>query len=272
MISDITLGQFFPGRSILHRLDPRMKLVLVIVLIAAVFTADSVISYLLVASFAFVMMILSDVPVKMYIKSLKPIWFVVVLIALLNLFTYPDDPILSFWILKISVKGILYAVKMALRIVLLMIVTSALTYTTSPVLIAGGLEGLLYPLTLLHVPVHDFSMMLTIALRFIPTLTDETEKIINAQKARGADFETGKLSKRVRAVVPIIVPLFVSCFRHADELAEAMMCRCYTGAAEGRTKYVLYKLSVADFIALAVCVLLLGAVIVLNTLLLWGGY
>lgn len=270
MIGDITLGQYFPGNSVLHRLDPRMKLVLCVLAIACIFTASSALSYAVAVVFTFAVVALSGVPVKMYAKSLKPLVLVILFIAFFNLFAYPEDPLFTVWVFSVSVQGIVFAVKMAVRLILLMLVTSALTYTTSPILLAGGLESLLTPLALIGVPVHDFAMMLTIALRFIPTLTDETEKIVNAQKARGADFENGGLIKRVKSVVPIIVPLFVSCFRHADELAEAMLCRCYTGSARGRTRYVRYTLRVSDFVALALAVGILVLVIFTNRVMLGG--
>ena len=269
-MGDLTLGQYFPGESVIHRMDPRMKLILSLFFLVLIFQADSGISYLLTVCFLVAVMRLSCVPLRMYLKCLKPVWFVVVFIALINLFSYPENPIVSFWIVKISLAGILSAVRMALRIVLLMLSTSILTYTTSPVLIAGGLEGLLSPLAKIGVPVRDFSMMLTTALRFIPTLADETGKIINAQKARGADFETGGLIKRARAVVPVIIPLFVSCFRHADELAEAMQCRCCGKTQNKRTRYIVYRLRGLDFAAFGITAAVLVGVILLRNIRIAG--
>lgn len=269
-MGDLTLGQYFPGDSVIHRMDPRMKLILSLFLLVLIFQADSAIGYLLTVSFLVTVMRLSEVPLKMYLKCLRPVWFVVVFIALINLFSYPNDPIVSFWIVKISLAGIFNAVRMALRIVLLMLATSILTYTTSPVLIAGGLEGLLSPLAKIGVPVRDFSMMLTTALRFIPTLADETGKIINAQKARGADFETGGPIKRARAIVPVIIPLFVSCFRHADELAEAMQCRCYGNTQNIRTRYIVYRLCAKDFAACGITIAVLVGVILLRSVRIFG--
>ena len=222
MIKDITLGQFFPGNSVIHKLDPRMKLILVVFYIVILFVMKSALSYLLATVFTLVLMILSKISFKTYFKGLKPLLIIVIITGIINLFYGKGDPLVQFWVFKITADGILNASKMILRIALLVISTAMLTYTTSPVLLTGGLEQLLSPLKVIKVPVHEFSMMITIALRFIPTLTEETDKIISAQKARGADFESGNLLKRVKAIVPIIIPLFISSFRRADELAVAM--------------------------------------------------
>ena len=257
MIKDITLGQFFPGNSVIHKLDPRMKLILVVFYIVILFVMKSALSYLLATVFTLVLMILSKISFKTYFKGLKPLLIIVIITGIINLFYGKGDPLVQFWVFKITADGILNASKMILRIALLVI-------TTSPVLLTGGLEQLLSPLKVIKVPVHEFSMMITIALRFIPTLTEETDKIISAQKARGADFESGNLLKRVKAIVPIIIPLFISSFRRADELAVAMECRCYTGDGKNRTRLTKYSFRFRDYAAfLLVCAFLAG-VIVLN--------
>ena len=264
MIKDITLGQFFPGNSVIHKLDPRMKLILVVFYIVILFVMKSALSYLLATMFTLTLMILSNISFKTYFKGLKPLLIIVIITGIINLFYGKGDPLVQFWVFKITADGILNASKMILRIALLVISTAMLTYTTSPVLLTGGLEQLLSPLKVIKVPVHEFSMMITIALRFIPTLTEETDKIISAQKARGADFESGNLLKRVKAIVPIIIPLFISSFRRADELAVAMECRCYTGDGKNRTRLTKYSFRFRDYVAfLLVCAFLAG-VIVLN--------
>ena len=256
MIKDITLGQFFPGNSVIHKLDPRMKLILVVFYIVILFVMKSALSYLLATVFTLVLMILSKISFKTYFKGLKPLLIIVIITGIINLFYGKGDPLVQFWVFKITADGILNASKMILRIALLVISTAMLTYTTSPVLLTGGLEQLLSPLKVIKVPVHEFSMMITIALRFIPTLTEE--------KARGADFESGNLLKRVKAIVPIIIPLFISSFRRADELAVAMECRCYTGDGKNRTRLTKYSFRFRDYAAfLLVCAFLAG-VIVLN--------
>lgn len=264
MIKDITLGQFFPGNSVIHKLDPRMKLILVVFYIVILFVMKSALSYLLATVFTLVLMILSKISFKTYFKGLKPLLIIVIITGIINLFYGKGDPLVQFWVFKITADGILNASKMILRIALLVISTAMLTYTTSPVLLTGGLEQLLSPLKVIKVPVHEFSMMITIALRFIPTLTEETDKIISAQKARGADFESGNLLKRVKAIVPIIIPLFISSFRRADELAVAMECRCYTGDGKNRTRLTKYSFCFRDYAALLLICAFLAGVIVLN--------
>lgn len=271
MIKDITLGQYFPGTSVVHRLDPRMKIILLIVQIVSLFVAHSIVSYVTVtvATLAFVW--LTKVPFKLYLRGLKPLFLIVVFTTLLNLFYSTGDNVLvQFWIIRITAEGVKNAVFMVIRIMMLVITTSMLTYTTSPIVIAEGLERLLSPLAKLKIHVHEFSMMMTVALRFIPTLLEETDKIMSAQKARGADFETGGLIKRAKALMPILIPLFVSSFRHAEELAVAMECRCYTGSGEGRTRLTVYELSARDWIALAVCTTVAVAAVLLNNVLIFG--
>ena len=270
MIKDITLGQFFPGSSVLHKLDPRMKIILLILYIVVLFIAKSVVSYILIIISTVLLIYLSKIPFKLYFKGLKPLIFIIIFTGLLNVLYSQGPYICEFWIFKISINGIINAVKMIIRIILLVMSTSILTYTTSPVLLTSGLERLLSPLKVIKVPVHEFSMMMTIALRFIPTLLEETDKIMSAQKARGADFESGGLMKRIKALVPIIIPLLVSAVRRAEELATAMQCRCYNGDSKNRTRFVQYSLCVRDYISAAAVIIILTAVWLLNGLLIFG--
>lgn len=240
MISDITLGQFFPGFSPLHKLDPRTKIILTIASIVAIFFANNPISFALVTLAALSMIIVSRISLKVILKGIKPLIFILIFTAILNVFLTGGEgkPLVEFWIFTIYTEGIVRAVFMAVRVILLIVITSMfLTYTTSPISLTDGLESLLSPLKLIRVPVHTFAMMMSIALRFIPTLVEETEKIMNAQKSRGADFSSGGLIKRAKALVPILIPLIVSSFKRAEDLATAMECRCYRGDKK-RTKLV----------------------------------
>ena len=263
MLKDITLGQFFPGHSAIHRMDPRTKLILTIVYIVALFVAQNWISYLVMMAFLVFCIWLSKIPPKSILRGMKPLVFILVFTAVLNLF-YTDGGVelVRFGSLAITSEGLKRAIFMIWRILMLISGTFLLTYTTSPISLTDGLESLLNPLKRIHVPVHELSMMMSIALRFIPTLIEETDKIMNAQKARGADFETGSIIQRAKALVPILVPLFISAFRRADELATAMECRCYQGG-EGRTKMKLLRFSRVDLYAFSVCICLLAAVITL---------
>ena len=261
MLRDITLGQFFPGDTVVHRRDPRTKIVLLIVYIVALFQAVSWWSYALVVLVTVLAMILGHITPKNIFKGLKPMLFIIVLTALLNVFYTKGTPIVEGWI--VTWEGIGRSVQMILRIVLLITGTFLLTYTTSPIALTDGLEKLLSPLKKLKVPVHEMTLMMSMALRFIPTLIEETDKIMSAQKARGADFETGSLMQRAKALLPILVPLFVSAFRRADELAVAMESRCYHGG-EGRTRMKQMKLQGIDYAAFALGALFLAAVIVLR--------
>ena len=265
MLKDVTLGQYFPGETSVHKLDPRTKLVLVIVYIVALFLAKGAASYALVAACLLAVIGISKIHLKVIVKSLKPLLLIIVLTALLNLFYGSGEPLVQFWIFKITKQGIENAVFMVLRISLLVAGTFMLTYTTSPIALTDGLESLLSPLKRLHAPVHELSMMMSIALRFIPTLIEETDKIMSAQKARGADFESGNLLSRAKALVPILVPLFISAFRRADELATAMECRCYHGG-EGRTKLSELHYQKRDFLAYLSGAALLAVMIVLRQL------
>ncbi len=261
MLKDITLGQFFPGTSVIHRLDPRTKLILLIVYIVALFTAQSWLSYGICLVFLAVCIAISTIALKSIVRGMKPLIMILVFTGVLNLFFAGGETVLlRIWFLTLTLEGLIRAVLMVSRILMLITATFLLTYTTSPISLTDGLETLLSPLKLIKVPVHELSMMMCIALRFIPTLIEETDKIMSAQKARGADFENGKLMERVKALVPILVPLFISAFRRADELATAMECRCYQGG-DGRTKMKLLRYQRNDLISFFLGGLLLAAVI-----------
>lgn len=262
MLKDITLGQFFPGNTVVHRLDPRSKLILVIVYIVALFSAKSFVTYGMVLAALCWVIAISKIQPKVILKSMKPLLVIICLTGLLNLLYTQGEPLVHFWIFTITREGIFSALFMVLRISMLISGTFMLTYTTSPIALTDGLEQLLNPLKRIKVPVHELSMMMCIALRFIPTLIEETDKIMSAQKARGADFETGNLLQRAKALIPILVPLFISSFRRADELAVAMECRCYHGG-EGRTRMKQLSYGKNDVIALTGGMVLLAAVIIL---------
>ena len=255
MLRDITIGQHFPGNSLVHRFDPRLKLVLTIAYIVLLFAASNPLGLTLSVLFLGVMYKVAKIPVKMIGKSLKPILPIVLFTAVLNLFfvSGEGDPLVHFWFLSIYTEGVRYAVLMAVRVMALIAGTSLLTYTTSPIVLTDAIEQLLKPLGKLHFPVHELAMMMSIALRFIPTLIEETDKIMNAQKARGAQLDTGKMTDRVKALVPVLIPLFISAFRRADELAMAMECRCYRGGT-GRTRLKVLRCEKQDYIDLAVCI------------------
>ena len=259
MLKDITLGQYFPGNSVIHRLDPRTKLIMLVVYIVALFLAQSWISYAVMLVFLLSTIKISTIPPKSIIRGMKPIVMILVFTGVLNLFfTREGKELVNIGnVIVITSGGASRAVFMMARILMLITGTFLLTYTTSPISLTDGLEELLNPLKKLHVPVHELSMMMCIALRFIPTLIEETDKIMSAQKARGADFENGTLMERARALIPILVPLFIGAFRRADELATAMECRCYQGG-EGRTKMKLLRYHREDMISFG-----LGAVLVI---------
>ena len=247
MLKDITLGQFFPGNSAVHRLDPRVKIVLTVAFIVLLFLAQGPVSYALIIAFLAVVIGISRISPKMVLRGLKPILFIVIFTAVLNLFfvTGEGEPLVHIWVLKIYGEGIRYAILLTVRVCALIAGTSLLTYTTSPIVLTDAIENLLRPLAKIHFPVHELAMMMTIALRFIPTLIEETEKIMNAQKARGAMIDNGTFTQRIKALVPVLIPLFISAFRRADELAMAMECRCYHGG-EGRTRLKQLKFTAED--------------------------
>ena len=267
MLRDITIGQHFPGSSLVHKFDPRLKLVLTILYIVLLFAASNPLGLALSLIFLAVMYAVAKIPFKLILKSLKPILPIVLFTAVLNLFfvSGEGDPLVHFWFLNIYAEGVRYAVLMAVRVMALIAGTSLLTYTTSPIVLTDAIEQLLKPLGKLHFPVHELAMMMSIALRFIPTLIEETDKIMSAQKARGADFESGNIFQRAKALVPILVPLFISAFRRADELATAMECRCYHGG-EGRTALHVLRFRPADLWVLTGFAALTAGVIALGRL------
>lgn len=250
-LRDITLGQYFPGNSALHRLDPRTKLIFVFVYVVALFVANSFLTYGLMFVLLCQGIALSRVPLKQIFKGMKPLVMVVLITGVLNIFVTPGEVVLwEYAWLSITEEGLTMAVFMVFRILLLVTGSFLLTYTTSPMVLTDGLEYLMGPMKKIGVPVHDLSMMMSIALRFVPTLIEESDKILSAQKARGADFESGNVFQRAKGLVPLFVPLFVSALRRADELADGMDCRCYHGG-EGRTKMKPLKYGKGDFLALA---------------------
>ena len=263
MLRDITIGQHFPGNSLVHRFDPRLKLVLTILYIVLLFAASNPLGLALSLIFLAVMYAVAKIPFKLILKSLKPIFPIIVFTAVLNLFLSTGDPLWQWKFLKITREGIETAVFMSVRILCLIAGTSLLTYTTSPIALTDGIERLLSPLKKIKLPVHELAMMMTIALRFIPTLIEETDKIMSAQKARGADLESGGVMQRAKALLPILIPLFVSAFRRADELALAMECRCYHGG-EGRTRMKQMKLHGRDLISGVGTAAVFAGVILLN--------
>jgi energy-coupling factor transport system permease protein len=263
VIKDITLGQFFPGESAVHRLDPRTKIVLTIAYMVALFCAGNAAALLFTCAFMVLVTAVSRVPLKLVFKGIKPIIPIIIITAVINAFYIDGTAIFQFYFMKMTYEGVRLAVFVSVRLVFLIVGTSMMTYTTSPIALSDGLEELLSPLKRIKLPVHELSMMMSIALRFIPTLIEETDKIMSAQKARGADFETGSLMQRIRALLPILIPLFVSAFRRAEELALAMDCRCYRGG-EGRTRLRRLKMQGGDYGAIAVFVLLFAVLITLN--------
>ncbi|MBR4123020.1 MAG: energy-coupling factor transporter transmembrane protein EcfT [Clostridia bacterium] len=268
MLKDITFGQYYDSKSVIHKLDPRVKIVLMILFIVFIFVSQNFFALIFSALSVFLVVLASKVPLKMYLKNMKAILPVLIFTAVINVF-YGDGGkvLLSFWIIEINTQGIYKAVFMALRILLLIFISSALTYTTTPNDLTDAIESLLSPLRFvgLKSAVHTLAMMMTIALRFIPTLIEEAEKIMNAQKARGADLESGGLVDRVKALIPILIPLLISSVRRAYELAEAMECRCYNGG-EGKTRMKQMKMKITDFYLSSVAVLMCAVVIVLNIL------
>lgn len=265
MIRDITLGQYFPGTSLIHKLDPRMKIILMVIYITMTFLAKSLFSFLFLIVLTAVLFALSELPFKVVIKGVKPLLFIIIFTGIINIFwTTGETLLVDFYFIHIYLEGIVYALYMFIRIVCLLLGTSILlTYTTSPFSLTDGIEQLLGPLKKLKIPVHEFSMMMSIALRFIPTLIEETDKIMNAQKARGADFSSGNLVQRAKALIPVLIPLFVSSLRRADDLATAMECRCYRGG-NGRTRMNSLRYSAKDFVFLFCAIVAGTAVILIN--------
>ena len=265
MLKDITIGQYFPGKSIIHRLDSRFKIILDIAYVVMLFLAGNYFTLLLCGLFILMAYMLSHISFSLIFKSLKPILPIILLTCILNLLFIKGEgePLFQWWIITIYAKSIDTSIYMTLRIIFLIIGMSLLTYTTSPIELTDAIERLLSPLKKVRFPVHELAMMMTIALRFIPTLVEETDKIMSAQKARGADLDTGGLLKRAKALVPVLIPLFVSAFKRATELALAMECRCYRGG-DGRTKMKILKSVVYDYMALLLMGLMITAVVLLN--------
>ena len=263
-LKDITLGQYFPGNSPLHRMDPRTKILAVCLYITALFLAKWFVSYAFLFAVLALAVRISRVPVKSIVRGLKPVLFILIFTAVLNLFYTPGEHVLfRLWVLTVTLEGVYTAFFMVVRIMMLITGTFLLTYTTSPILLTDGIESLLSPLKRVRVPVHELAMMMSIALRFIPTLIEETDKIMCAQRARGADFETGSLVRRAKALIPLLVPLFISAFRRADELAVAMECRCYHGG-QGRTRLRQLQYHALDWITLSLSVLMCAVVLILG--------
>jgi len=254
MMRDITIGQFFPAKSFIHSLDPRTKIIFTLLYVVLIFVCTNVWSYLFLTSGTLFIIALSKVPFRMYVKGLKPLLFLILFTAILNVLMTKGEPVslfgvkLEYGFIRVSREGLILSIKMALRIIFLVLGTSVLTFTTSPIVLTDGIENLLSPFKRIGIPAHELAMMMTIAMRFIPTLIEETDKIIKAQSARGADFDTGGIIQKIKAMIPVFVPLFISSFRRADELATAMECRCYRGG-EGRTRLRELRATKKDFVA-----------------------
>ena len=266
MITDITIGQYFPGKSFVHRLDPRVKIILTLVYIIMLFVVQGIAGFVLSIGLLLAVYLIARIPLRMIFKGLKPVLPLILFTSVLNIFFISGHVLWQWWIFTISWEGIRMALFMSIRILALIAGSSLLTYTTSPIALTDAIERLLGPLKHLHFPVHELAMMMTIALRFIPTLLEETNKIMSAQKARGADMESGGLIQRAKALIPILVPLFISAIRRAEELALAMECRCYHGG-EGRTRMRQLHLGGRDWVASGVMAACLAAVIVMNLVL-----
>jgi len=257
---DITLGQFFPGKSVLHRLDPRVKILAVFLNTVMIFVINNFPGLILNFLQVFIIILLSNINLKNYFKNIKMIMMLIIFTAVLNIFYGKGEAIFSFYFLKITWQGINNSIFIALRIISLVFISSAFTFTTSPTDITDALERLMKPLKFFKIGVHEIAMIMTIALRFVPTLLEETEKIMNAQKARGANLESGNLTKRIKSLIPILIPLFVSSFRRAYDLAMAMECRCYQGG-EGRTRMKILKLNLLDF--LSICIVIIFSILLI---------
>ncbi len=264
MVSDIILGQYFPGSSFIHRLDPRSKILMIIAYIAAIFIINNLFGYIVLGAFLLLSIMNTKIPAKFMLRGLKPVMFFIVLTGAFNLFLTTTGKVYWQWsFLTVTDEGINNAVFMILRLFFLIMGTSLLTLTTSPIMLTDGIERLLSPFGKIGIPHHEIAMMMSIALRFIPTLLEETDKIIKAQTARGADFESGNILRRVKAMVPILIPLFISAFRRADELATAMECRCYKGG-KGRTRLKVLKMGTIDFLGWIYIAVLFAGIIACN--------
>ncbi|MDO5124038.1 MAG: energy-coupling factor transporter transmembrane component T [Eubacteriales bacterium] len=266
MIRDVTLGQYYPSNGFLHKLDPRVKVLSLAALIILIFCSFNFYALGIATFLALFTVILSKVPLNLYLKSMKAIIFVVILTSVLNIFYGSGEPIFQWWVFKITMEGIRNSIFVTVRIIDLVLLSSALTFTTTPTDLTDALERLMKPLGIFGIKVHEIAMMMTIALRFVPTLLEETDKIMSAQKARGADMESGNIVSRIKALIPILVPLFVSAFRRAYDLAMAMECRCYQGG-KGRTRMKKLKLGSRDAVALAVLLIFTAGVVLCDIFL-----
>ncbi len=266
MLRDVTFGQYFPAKSLIHRLDPRAKIIMLIAFLVIVFCTFNYVSLALVAASTVAVVLMSGVPVKFYFKSLKVIIFIVIITSVLNLFYGTGEPIWQWGIIRLTVNGINRAIFVTVRIICLILASSVLTFTTSPTELTDAIERLMKPLNKLHFPVHEIAMMMSLALRFVPTLLEETDKITQSQKARGADLEAGNVITRIKALIPILVPLFVSSFRRAYDLATAMECRCYHGG-EGRTRMKIIHIEKRDIISMIAVGFLVCGVVICNILI-----
>ena len=262
---DITLGQFFPGDSIIHKLDPRTKIIAVFVLMILIFVADGIAAYTFLTLITCAAVFVSKIPPLTVLKALKPISWLILFTLILHLFSHDGKILAEIWVFKLTDEGIKFGVLVSLRLILVIIFSSLLTFTTSPIQLTDALENLLSPLKKIGVPAHEFAMMMTIALRFIPTLIEELDKIIKAQKSRGVDFESGNIVQRLKNFVPVLVPLFLSSFRRADELAMAMEARCYRGG-EGRTHFRQLKFQRIDFLTALMITIIFICVVLLSML------
>ncbi len=265
MLTDISLGQYYPGNSLIHKLDPRTKILSTLIYIIAVFMADATTSYTAVIAFLFAIIALSRLPFILVLKSIKPLWIIIMLTLAIHIFTGQGEVLWSWEYFTVTRDGLAMGIKMSLRLVLLLMISSVLTFTTSPIVLTDGIEAILNPFKKIGVPAHELAMMMTIALRFIPTLLEETDRIMKAQTARGADFASGNIIRRAKNMLPILVPLFISAFRRADELAVAMEARCYRGG-EGRTRMHELSYQMRDKMAAAGMAALIAAMIILK----WG--
>ncbi len=265
MIRDITIGQYVPGDSLIHKSDPRTKIILTFVMMIFIFLVTTYWGYLLLTLFTALTIVSANIPFKFVLKGIKPVIFIVIFAGVINMFTIGGTPIFELGFLKMTYEGVDTAVKMSIRLFLLIIIASLLTYTTTPIALTDGIEKLMGPLRRIKVPVHEIAMMMTIALRFIPTLLEETDKIIKAQSSRGADFDSGNMVQRAKSFIPVLIPLFISAFRRADELATAMEARCYRGS-EGRTRMKQLSLTKYDLIVSAITVVFIAWVMVMQSM------
>ena len=263
MFGNITLGQYIPGDSVIHRADPRVKIILSLIFMILIFIINTYIGFLVMGIFAITAILISEIPVGYTLKGLKPVLFIVIFTVIINLFTTKGTPILEIGLVKITIEGIDISIKLSLRLFLMVIMASILTLTTTPILLADAIESLMKPFEYIGVPTHEIAMMMTISLRFIPTLMEETDKIMKAQASRGADFDTGNFVQRAKSFIPVLVPLFVSAFKRADDMAIAMEARCYRGG-KGRTRMRQLKISSLDYKIMVTCAIVTIMVIYFN--------